>query len=224
MGDSLFKLRRYNRVFLAIWTQIPFWAPMLKQWAVGNYFLRKYSRRAHRDPQKFFFIFIKSSKWENWWSWWFRMTNAFILCNLLRKVQKSLAANRESSFKEMLRVTNMWPPYCLFTLVDPLCNHVSSLYTGLFTLAQLCSCVEPSWAYATWPTSTHQRVTWPGLYRKLIGFLCIVVWHMKVSTHLLEVRWLECVAYCKHISQLAMANSHLTITCFLCNICSSFDS
>ncbi len=97
MGDSLFKLGRYNRVLLEIWAQIPIWAPMMKQWAVWNFFLPKYSRRAHRDPQKFFF-FIKTRKWEKWWSWWHRIANAFILCNLLWKVQKSLSENREGSF------------------------------------------------------------------------------------------------------------------------------
>ncbi len=96
-GESLFKLGRYNRVFLEISVQITIWAPMLKQWAVGSFFLQKYSRRAHRDPQKFFF-FIKTGNWKKWWSWWLRMTNAFILCNLLWKVQKSLAVKREGSF------------------------------------------------------------------------------------------------------------------------------
>ncbi len=52
MGDSLFKLGRYNRVFLEIWAQIPMWAPMFKRWAVGSFFSWKYSRRAHRAPQK----------------------------------------------------------------------------------------------------------------------------------------------------------------------------
>ncbi len=60
------------------------------------------------------------------------------------------------------------------------------------TLAQSCSSVEPSLAFATGTTSEHQRVMWPGIYRKLIEFLRIVVWHMKVSACLLEVRWLEC--------------------------------
>ncbi len=55
LRDSLFKLGRYNRVFLEICAQIPMWAPMLKRWAVGSFFSRKYSRRAHRDPQKFIF-------------------------------------------------------------------------------------------------------------------------------------------------------------------------
>ncbi len=41
-------------------------------------------------------------------------------------------------------------------------------------------------------TSKHQRATWPGLYRQLIDFLRIVVWHMRVSARLLEVTWLEC--------------------------------
>ncbi len=56
------------------------------------------------------------------------------------------------------------------------------------TLAGSCSRIEPSLAFATGTTSKHQRVTWPGLYRKLIEFLRIVVWHMRVSlANLLEV-------------------------------------
>ncbi len=93
---SLFKLGRYNSVFLRIWAQIPIWTPL---------FSWKYSRRAHRDPQTISF-FIKTSKWEKWWSWWLRMTNAFILCNLLWKVLKSLAANREGSFKQCCKQTH----------------------------------------------------------------------------------------------------------------------
>ncbi len=54
-------------------------------------------------------------------------------------------------------------------------------------------------------TSKHQRVTWPGLYRKLIAFLGIVVWHMRVSTPLLEVTWLECVV--KHDKRLFLRNA-----------------
>ncbi len=49
-----------------------------------------------------------------------------------------------------------------------------------------------SLAFATGTTSKHQRVTWPRLYRKLIEFLRIVVWHMRVSAGLLEVMWLKC--------------------------------
>ncbi len=52
----------------------------------------------------------------------------------------------------------------------------------LHTLAQLCSWVETFLAFATGTTSKHQRVTWPGLYRKLIEFLHIVVWHMSVHS------------------------------------------
>ncbi len=104
MGDSLFNKGKYNRVFLEMWAQIPIRTPMLKQWAVGSFFSWKYSRRAHRDPQKF----IKTIKWEKWWSWWLRMTNVFILCNVLWKVQKSLAANREGSFKYPILQQQLW--------------------------------------------------------------------------------------------------------------------
>ncbi len=60
------------------------------------------------------------------------------------------------------------------------------------TLAQSCSCVEPSLAFITGTTSKHQRVMWPELYRKLIEFPYIVVWHLSVSAWLLEATWLEC--------------------------------
>ncbi len=49
------------------------------------------------------------------------------------------------------------------------------------TLGQSCSYIEPSLAFATGTTSKHQRIMWPGLYRKLTECLCIVVWHMRVS-------------------------------------------
>ncbi len=76
-----------------------------------------------------------------------------------------------------------FPHHVIYSILYPLFS---------ITLAQACSCIEPSLAFATGPTSTHQRVTWSGLYRKLIEFLCIVGWHMRVSTRLLEVTWLEC--------------------------------
>ncbi len=98
MGDSLFKLGRYNRVFLVIWAQIPIWAPMLKQWAVESFSSWQYSRRAHRDPQKFI-LFIKTSKWEKWWSWWLRILSmlsySLIYCENFRNV---LQRTREGSF------------------------------------------------------------------------------------------------------------------------------
>ncbi len=37
-------------------------------------------------------------------------------------------------------------------------------------------------AYTTGTTSKHQRFTWPGLYRKLIVFPHIVVWHISVHS------------------------------------------
>ncbi len=49
------------------------------------------------------FPYIHVSGW-NGDDKWLRMTNAFILCNLLWKVQKSHPANREGSFKIVLKV------------------------------------------------------------------------------------------------------------------------
>ncbi len=51
------------------------------------------------------------------------------------------------------------------------------------------------WSFSSncyWIYFPNSRVTWPGLYRMLIRFLHIVVWHMRVLTRLLEVTCLEC--------------------------------
>ncbi len=42
-------------------------------------------------------------------------------------------------------------------------------------------------AYTTGTTCKHQRATWPELYRKLIVFLHIVVWHIRVFSPFLRV-------------------------------------
>ncbi len=60
----------------------------------GGFFLRKYSRRPHINPQKFMFPYEQESG-RNGDHEWLRMTNAFILCDLVWKVEKSHAANRE---------------------------------------------------------------------------------------------------------------------------------
>ncbi len=51
----------------------------------------------HRDPQKFIFPY-KQVSGRNGDHEWLRMTNAFILCDLVWKVQKRYVANREGSF------------------------------------------------------------------------------------------------------------------------------
>ncbi len=94
MGDSLFKLGRYNGVFLEIWAQIPIWASMLKQWAVGSFLLMKILQKSSQGPTKVLF-FIKTRKWEKWWSWWLRMLSYYVIyCE-----KRGLAVNREGSFK-----------------------------------------------------------------------------------------------------------------------------
>ncbi len=87
--------------------------------------------------------------------------------------------------RSVFRLSNIINDYS----IAPLCHAVCIVSI----LAQSYSCVEPSLVFAAGPTSTHQRVTWLVLYRKLIGSLHIVVWQMRVSTRLLEVTWLECV-------------------------------
>ncbi len=80
---------------------IPIWASMysMLEWrSGGSYVSWTYYRRSHTDPQKFFFPY-KQVSGRICDHEWFRITNAFILCDLLRKIQKSHAANRERSFK-----------------------------------------------------------------------------------------------------------------------------
>ncbi len=69
------------------------------EWRPGrNLISQYYSRRPHRDPQKFFSPYKQVNGW-NCDHEWLKMTNAFILCDLLWKVQKIHAANREGRFK-----------------------------------------------------------------------------------------------------------------------------
>ncbi len=69
----------------------------------GEFFSWKYSRRPHRHQQRFIFFTYKQVSGRSSNHEWLRMTNPFILCDLLWKVQKCHAANRKGSFKvEML--------------------------------------------------------------------------------------------------------------------------
>ncbi len=42
-----------------------------------------------------------------------------------------------------------------------------------------------------WNNLQTSKAMWYGLYKKCIGSLCIVVWHIRVSAHLVQVTWLE---------------------------------
>ncbi len=64
----------------------------------GVFFSRKYSRRLHRDPQKFIY---KQVNGRNGVHEWLRLTNALRLCDLLWKVYKCHASNREGSFNDI---------------------------------------------------------------------------------------------------------------------------
>ncbi len=75
---------------------IPIWAAMygMLEWRYEeSFFLRKYSRRLKRDPQKFIFPY-KQISGRNGDHKWCRMTNAFILCDLLWVSEKSNSEQR----------------------------------------------------------------------------------------------------------------------------------
>ncbi len=48
----------------------------------------------------------------------------------------------------------------------------------------------PSICHRTYFHTSKDDMTW--IIRKLIGFLRVVVWHMRVSARDLEITWLEC--------------------------------
>ncbi len=61
------------------------WSCDLHRLSERSFFSRKYFRRPHRHPQKLIF-YISGRKGDHEW---LRMTNAFILCDLVWNVQKS---------------------------------------------------------------------------------------------------------------------------------------
>ncbi len=63
-----------------------------------DFFTRK-TPEGHTETHKSSFFPYKQVSGRNGDHKWLRMTNAFILCDLVWKVQKSHAANREGSFK-----------------------------------------------------------------------------------------------------------------------------
>ncbi len=90
----------------------PYMSPYVETVSCRELFPAKILNKSSQGLTKVIF-FTKTSKWEKWWSWWLRMTNTFILCNLLWKVQKSLAANRKGSFNNrngtfVSRLEIMW--------------------------------------------------------------------------------------------------------------------
>ncbi len=78
----------------------------------------------------------------------------------------------------------------MFTFIAPatprgqLHMRVASFYELLKILLAL---LVKTLAYTIGTTSNHQRATWPELYPKSIVFLGIVVWHMRVFSHLPNV-------------------------------------
>ncbi len=59
----------------------------------------KVFQKAAQIPTKVHFFQYKQKSWRYSDHEWLRMTNAFILCDLLLKFQKNNAANKEGSFK-----------------------------------------------------------------------------------------------------------------------------
>ncbi len=106
---------------------------------------------------------------------WFRMTSAFILCDLLWKVLKSHEANREGSFKGLtdLKVisTTCSITWCMYiALLEwspdlhrlPYVNRASR-YIFIFTLVWVFSSQEAHpntllyWLICWWPPTTSNR-------------------------------------------------------------------
>ncbi len=56
MSSSLFKLGRYNRVFLEIWAQIPYVSPYVETVSCGEFFLTKILQKSSQGPTKVLFF------------------------------------------------------------------------------------------------------------------------------------------------------------------------
>ncbi len=69
------------------------------QWQSGRYFSHVNTPEGCTETHKSSFLSYKQESERNGDHEWLRMTNAFILCDLLWKVLKKHAANREGSFK-----------------------------------------------------------------------------------------------------------------------------
>ncbi len=65
----------------------------------------------HTETHKSSFFPSKQVSGRNGDHEWLRMTNAFILCDLIWKIQKSHTANREGSFKSVIYIIEIlgWP-------------------------------------------------------------------------------------------------------------------
>ncbi len=70
----------------------------------------------HRDPQKFFFSSYKQVSGRNDDHEWLRMSNAFILCDLLWKVQKNHAGTEKEDLNQWTYFDN-----CVKILISLLC-------------------------------------------------------------------------------------------------------
>ncbi len=69
-------------------------------WVIlGEFLLKDNTPEGHTETHKSSLFLYKQVSGRNDDDEWLRMTNAFILCDLVWKVQKRHAANREGSFK-----------------------------------------------------------------------------------------------------------------------------
>ncbi len=78
-------------------------------WVIwGEFFSQENTPEGHTETHKSSFFPHKQVSGRNSDHEWLRMTNAFILYDLVWKVQKSHAANREGSFNHAYKWDNWW--------------------------------------------------------------------------------------------------------------------
>ncbi len=73
---------------------------------LGGGFAHENTPEGHTETHKSSFFTYKQISGINGDHEWLRMTNVFIICDLVWKVQKSHAVNREDSFKLTLFICN----------------------------------------------------------------------------------------------------------------------
>ncbi len=103
---------------------------------LSSHFLLSYGNQAMtKSAHKSSFFPYKQLSGRNGDHEWLRMTKAFILCDLLWKVQKSRAANREGSFNLLHATGTRMAEYYHY------CNHMCSLCVCVYVCVCVCVCV-----------------------------------------------------------------------------------
>ncbi len=107
------------------------------------FFSQENTPKATQRPTKVLFSPYKQVNGRNSdHEWRLRMTNGFILCDLLYKVQKSHASNREDSFNKLCSSSSsgLFPKFLSYWALLALSPHDPILYLNIIVLLSIETC------------------------------------------------------------------------------------